>query len=298
MQTILIPKPALFSFDECLWFLNRSYDDCLHHITETSVTKAVIIDGQPIVITLTQDVNDIVVHVETGTPDENGIMKLKAYVEDWFDMKRDLQPFNTLLENHQLLGYMAKDYNGLRLLSIPDIFEALCWSIIGQQINLTFAYKLKRILVETYGGYTTVNGIKHYTFPKPASLATLSIDDLKALQFSKQKADYIINISKLFTTGSISKQQLLDMPTEEKLKTLTALKGVGTWTANYVIMKALRDMSGIPHGDVGMLKALEQHALIEDRKDATSIEKVFNEFRGWESYLVHYLWRSLAVIKE
>jgi DNA-3-methyladenine glycosylase II len=295
MTTLLIPKPPLFSFTECLWFLNRSYDDCMYRLTENSVAKAVEIDGQQLVINVTTDDNNLIVKVESGLLNDE--LLLLAYINEWFDVQRDLTPFYQLLGAHTSFDYMAKNFEGLRLMNIPDVFEALCWSIIGQQINLTFAYKLKRAMVEKYATCTEIDGVKYFNFPKPAVIAALSIDDLKTLQFSKQKADYIINAAKLFEAGEISKSQLLGLSIDDRLKALVAIKGVGIWTANYVMMKSLNDISGIPHGDVGLLKALEDHTLIKDRKDAKAIAGIFSQFEGWESYLVHYLWRSLAVPK-
>ncbi|WP_183558937.1 DNA-3-methyladenine glycosylase family protein [Mucilaginibacter sp. SP1R1] len=297
MTTLLIPKPPLFSFKECLWFLNRSYDDCLYHITDNSVTKAILIDEQTVVITVTEDQENIVVNVLTGRLPTQSKTALSTYIDDWFDLQRNIEPFYKLLSAHPSLGYMATDFAGLRLMNIPDVFEAICWSIIGQQINLTFAYKLKRAIVEKYGTYIVIDGVKHYTFPKPAVLALLSIEDLKALQFSRQKADYIITLAKLFEAGEISKAQLLQLSSADKVKTLVSLKGIGIWTANYVLMKSLNDTNGIPHGDVGLLKALEDHALIINRKDDKAIAHLFSQFPGWQSYLVHYLWRSLAIPK-
>ena len=54
-----------------------------------------------------------------------------------------------------------EQYYGLRTLGIPDLFEALSWGIIGQQINLTYAYTLKRRLVEQFGSYVEWDGRKH-----------------------------------------------------------------------------------------------------------------------------------------
>jgi DNA-3-methyladenine glycosylase II len=297
MKTLLIPKPPLFSFSECLWFLNRSYDECLHHITESSVTKAIFIDGQTIVITVTANEDNILINVglDNLTPQtEDGIL---TYINEWFDLKRNIEPFYGALGLHPALAYMATEFAGLRQMNIPDVFEAICWSIIGQQINLVFAYKLKRAIVEKYGTYVEADGIRHYSFPKPAALASLTIDDLKSLQFSRQKADYIINAAKVFAAGEMSKAQLLELSAAEKIKALVALKGIGLWTANYVLMKSLDDTSGIPHGDVGLLKALEDHALIANRKDEMAIADLFSGFKNWESYLVHYMWRSLAIPK-
>jgi DNA-3-methyladenine glycosylase II len=295
MSKLLIPKPGDFSFDECLWFLNRNYDDCLHIIGDKQVSRAIVLEGRVSVLTITENEGNLV--IDTGESDPNGNDKaaILRYVCEWFDLDRDISPFYRQLSAHPVLGYMAGDFKGLRVMNIPDVFEALVWSIIGQQINLTFAFKLKRAMVEKYGTAIAFGGDLIHAFPEPAILAAVTPDDLRELQFSRQKAAYVINAATVFRDGVLSKDSLWNLPTEEKIAALTALKGVGRWTANYVVMKSLNDTTGVPHGDVGLLKALEDHQLIDSRKNEPAIAAVFGSFPGWESYLVHYLWRSLAI---
>ena len=295
MTTLQIPKPALFSFDECLWFLNRNYDDCLHHITPGNLSKAICINGENIAFTLRSDEHHLLLDLTHGGQNSASQQALIQYISDWFDLERDIAPFYQLLQKNKTLGYMAADYAGFRLIGIHDLYEALCWSIIGQQINLTFAYTLKRRMVEHYGEYLSVNGQQLHIFPKPEVLQHVTVAELRALQFSERKAEYVLLVSKLFAEGSISKQHLLQCASyEEQVQLLTAIRGIGIWTANYALMKSLKQLQSIPYGDVGLLNALLNHDLIKDKKDNAGIEKLFKRFKGWESYLVFYLWRSLS----
>lgn len=295
MKTLLIPKPALFSFDECLWFLNRNYDDCLHHIEPGSLSKAICINGSPVAFTLQADEQHLLLHLQHGGDDSLSQQYLVQYITDWFDLERDIAPFYQLLQKNRTLGYMAKDFAGFRLIGIHDLYEALCWSIIGQQINLTFAYTLKRRLVEHYGEQLVVNGQPLHIFPRPEVLQQATVADLRALQFSERKAEYLLLVSKLFAEGAISKQHVQQCTSyEEQVALLTAIRGIGVWTANYALMKTLKQLQAIPYGDVGLLNALLNHGLIKDKKDSAGIDKLFRRFKGWESYLVFYLWRSLS----
>jgi DNA-3-methyladenine glycosylase II len=294
MSIVLIPKPALFSFEECLWFLNRNYDDCLHHIEPDSLSKALSVQNELMAFRLEADEQNIILHITHGGNNTSQEV-LVQYITDWLDLDRDIAPFYQLLRKNKTLSYMATDFNGLRLISIHDLYEALCWSIIGQQINLTFAYTLKRRLVEHYGQSIVVNGQTLYVFPRPEVLQYVTVADLRALQFSERKAEYVLLVSKLFAEGSISKQHVLQCGSyEEQVALLTAIRGIGVWTANYVLMKSLKQLQAITYGDVGLLNALLSHELIKDKKDTAGIDRLFKKFKGWESYLVFYLWRSLA----
>jgi len=295
MQTVLLSKPDLFSFKECLWFLDRNYDECLHRIDAEAITKAISLNGNPLVFTLEEDEKNILLKTENKASSSENMDELRRYVIDWMDMERNIEPFYELLKRDKKLSYMAKDFSGLRLIGIADLYETLCWCIIGQQINLSFAYKIKRRLVENYGRKLITSKGEFLLFPEPETMAGITEEKLKELQFSRQKANYIIYISKAFCEGRISQGKLSALKTtEERLELLTSLKGIGEWTANYALMKTLRDPDSVPYGDIGLLNALSNHQLIRDRKDKKNMEKLFRKFEGWKSYLVFYLWRSLA----
>ena len=231
----------------------------------------------------------------TGDNNPQLLERVKGFVNDWFDLGPDLQPFYDLLAMDSALAYMPAAFNGLRLIGIPDLFEALCWAVTGQQINLTFAHKLKRRLVEAYGDYVLWQGERYYTFPDAAVIATLLPDDLRPMQFSASKANYLINIARAFADGSLDKGKLLQLSTfAERQQCLTAIKGIGTWTANYVLMKSLKDPSSIPYGDAGLNNTLIRHGLMQSKTDLLGLNTIFQKFTGWEAYLVIYLWRSLA----
>jgi DNA-3-methyladenine glycosylase II len=295
MTTFLIRKPPVFSFKECLWFLDRGFDECLHKVNRGEVRKALLIEGTPILFSITEHNEDLQVSVLKGELSETGKQILTEYIIDWLDLNQDLLPFYQLLNRNEKLQYMAESFYGLRLIAIEDLFEALSWSIIGQQINLVFAYKVKRRLVETFGTSIPFDGEKYYIFPPAEALTNVSIEDLKAMQFSTNKARYLIGVAQVFAAGSISKEKIKSLRSfEEKRSALTTLKGIGIWTANYALMKSLKEATSIPYGDVGLLKALENHKLIDDRLELDKINALFGQFKGWESYLVFYLWRSLA----
>jgi DNA-3-methyladenine glycosylase II len=295
-ESILIPVPALFSFGECMWFLNRNYDDCLHEISNGSIYKALEIDRQLVLIRITEQGSFLEVTLLKGTVGQQGSDFLTLYIKEWFDMETNIQPFYDLLHKDSRLDYMTEAFKGLRLVSIANLYETICWSIIGQQINLSFAYKVKRALVERFGKCIDHDGKSYYVFPEPEVLAEVSKEELKNIQFSNQKADYMIGISKAFASGELSREMVLTLPDfASKMKLLTSHKGIGVWTANYALMKSVREPESIPHGDIGLLNALANHNIIQDRKETDKIAALFSLYKGWESYLVFYLWRSLTV---
>jgi DNA-3-methyladenine glycosylase II len=296
MKKIYIQLPADFSFAECRWFLDRGFDDCVHRVNGERVMKALQLDGRELLVEVMEGQGRLEVKILQGQVDEKIMGLLSAYIREWMDIDRNLIPFYTLLKKDKRLAYMCEEYRGLRLVGIVDLFEALAWSIIGQQINLKFAFTLKRRLVEKYGTSILHGGGVFHLFPDAKVLAAATVEELRPLQFSGSKAAYLIGLAKAFASGELSREALLSLPDREsRLQALMKVKGIGIWTANYCLMKSLRDPSGIPHGDTGLLTALSNHGVIRDRKELAKIERFFAKYKGWESYLVFYLWRSLAV---
>ena len=287
-----IPIPQNFSFQECLWFLDRNYDDCLHEVRPDAVRKAIFINKIPTLIEITESDNQLIINVLVGNNSEKQIIES---VKDWFDYDRDLSSFYKLLKKDSELKYMTSEYKGLRLMAIPDLFEALCWSIIGQQINLTFAYKLKRRFTETYGTKLTYENSDYYLFPKPEIVENIKVEDLLPLQFSNRKAEYLIEIAKQFVSGNISKEILSSKPTNEAIGLLVSVRGIGEWTANYALMKSLKRLECVTYGDVGLYNALHNLKGFDKRPSRETLDLFFDNFKDWEAYTVFYLWRSLAV---
>ncbi|OJJ18709.1 hypothetical protein BKI52_24200 [marine bacterium AO1-C] len=293
-MTIKIPTPPLFSFQECLWFLDRNYDDCLHVVTPNSVLKAIELQGQMVLFEVKEEEDHLQIEVLKGhITDEYQLAHY--YIKDWFDVDRDLRPFYDALSQDDDFAFMQTKYNGLRLMGIENLFETLGWTIIGQQINLKFAYTLKRSLVEHWGKKLTHQGQAYYIFPEPATIAALKVEDLRALKFTTRKAEYLIGVAQLFAQNQLSKSGLLALASEEKiLAELLKIRGIGKWTAHYAMMKCLRTANNIPYGDTGLYTALNNLKNLGKRATIEEIDAVYASFEGWKSYLTIYLWRTLS----
>jgi DNA-3-methyladenine glycosylase II len=293
LKTIEIRKPSNFNFHACLQFLNRGYVECLYQANQHSVMRLIRLTSGLAFLEVSDDENNIIITIEKEVISEQDCIESQAYVLDWFDLERDIQPFYQLLESQKQTESFSKKYHGLRLIGIVDLFESLCWCVIGQQINLTFAHKIKTRLVHRYGESKIIENEVYYSFPTPESLVNVEREELVTMQFSKQKINYVINIAQAFCEGQLDKVELLGLNKTEQMKKLTAIKGIGPWTANYVSMKCLRDMTCIAYGDTGLSSSLHRHFQTDKKPSYDVIDKIFKPYAGWESYLNFYLWKSL-----
>ncbi len=294
-EHINIPTPKNFSFQECLHYLDRGFDDCLYHLGNNAVSRLVQLCDGTALINIYEKSNALQIEILKDSISNDNLKEVRVYVLDWLDMERNIQPFYELLSKNVALKEFPNLYFGARLVGISNLFEALCWAIIGQQINLTFAYKLKRSLVEKYGEKEVAGNIVYYLFPTPEVLAKLDRNELIEMKFSRQKIDYILNVSHAFLDNQISKAILLNCNSkDERAEKLTKIKGIGIWTANYVLMKTMRDMSCIAYGDSGLNNAINIIFGTSKKPAKEEVDSIFKKFTNWESYLNFYLWRTLV----
>ena len=155
------------------------------------------------------------------------------------------------------------------------------------------AYTLKKRLIENYGEVISYEGKSVYLFPQPEVIAKLTDEDLRPLQFSRSKIKYLKNVAQAIVDGEISKDILSKMTYEDANAKLIEIKGVGNWTADYVLMKCLRLPDAFPISDVGVHNAIKFQLGLEQKPTIEEIEKMAKHWQGWKSYATFYLWHSL-----
>ncbi|MFD7523755.1 DNA-3-methyladenine glycosylase family protein [Paenibacillus chitinolyticus] len=291
-----IETPAAFSYAETLLYLTRSPLECLHSVENGRIYKLLEAGKELLPVEISKPgPGRLQLRFMQGPPaDPDAVREAAAYTAEWLDLARDMTPFYATAQSDPLLGPLASGYYGLRIIGVPHLFEALCWAIAGQQINLTFAYTLKRRLVENYGKKLVWEGRTYWLFPKPGELADVTVEELRQLQFTGKKAEYILHVAGLMDSGALSKEALLASGSYETAeRTLLAIRGIGPWTAHYVLMRCLRNPAAFPIGDAGLHNALKQLLHRTQKPALEEIRQLFAPWRGWEAYAVFYLWRSL-----
>lgn len=295
-QTIRIPVPKEFEFSVNLDYLARSPDECLYRIIGGKLYKTIPIGSYRPLFEINGDDQGFLV-VRSMDDELWGLEiqeEITRYVREWFDLDNDLTSFYSLSREDAVLNQVVNRLYGLRNMGIPDLFEALCWGIIGQQINLAFAYTLKRRFVETFGTRIGSGDINCWLFPTPQAIASLSVADIAALQMTSKKSEYLIGVAKLIADGKLSKEMLLaadDFKNAERI--LVAIRGIGPWTANYVLMRCLRYASAFPIDDVGLHNAIKSVLEMPQKPTVAQIRELSSGWKNWESYATFYLWRVL-----
>jgi DNA-3-methyladenine glycosylase II len=294
---IVLTAPEPFSFKETVDYLSRSSAECMYRIEDNRIYKLLPHHNERALVEISSlEGGKLLIRFadKTAAPSERMREAVRQYVKEWFDFGTDLLPFYEMAGKDPLLSQVTGRFYGLRSIGIPDLFEALCWGILGQQINLAFAYQLKRRFVEAFGSNADWNGRSYWLFPTSRRIAELNVSDMTPLQINVKKAEYLIGVARLVAEGKLTKQDLLEAGgLKNAEKQLVQIRGIGPWTANYALMRCLRFPSAFPIDDVGLHNAIK-HLLGWDRKPTVAeIRELASGWTDWESYATFYLWRTL-----
>ena len=293
MKSLRIPIPEEFDFELTLAFLQRSPRELLHKVIDNRIEKALLVDDIVIVFSVRLDKTDLLVQFLNANVSVAQATEVVKYIREWLDLDTDLKPFYAMCENDKLMKALVKNYHGYRIVGQPDLFESIVWAVLGQQINLQFAYTLKQRFVEHFGEAVNLPNDTYYLFPRPESIAILTIDQLLPLQFSRQKANYTINIANAFVDKIVSKDMLIGMPLPVAKELLMKIKGIGNWTANYALMKTFRHADAFPLEDAGLHNAIKNLKKLKRKPTLEEVRRLFRKYKGWEAYVTLYLWKSL-----
>ena len=196
----------------------------------------------------------------------------------------DIASFYEMALDDPYLAPMIRNMYGLRPTCAPSAYEALVLAILGQQISTHVARMLRNLIIETYGDRITIEGETLHSFPRPETLADAGPDGLRGIKFSMRKAEYITGISQKIVSGELSLEAMRDLPDGEIVSGLLALRGVGAWTAHWMLIRAFGRHDGFPHGDLALQRMMG--ILVGDGspmppEDALAYSERWSPWRSW-----------------
>ncbi|MCI0437735.1 MAG: hypothetical protein L0177_01230, partial [Chloroflexi bacterium] len=168
----------------------------------------------------------------------------------------DLTPFYGMALADPHLSPLAKALRGLHIPRTTSVYEALVLAILGQQISTHVARILRTLLIETYGLSAEIGGTRYFAFPRPETLVEAGVDGLRAIKFSQRKAEYVVGIASMVASGELALDELRGKSPDDVVRTLTAIRGVGPWTAHWLMIRSLGHTDGFPHGDLALQRTM------------------------------------------
>ena len=164
-----------------------------------------------------------------------------------------------------------------------DAYGALLRSIVGQQLSTKAARTIYGRMLELFDGHA----------PSPLQLLAANPDDIRAAGLSRPKINYLRDLAQHVEEGALELERLPDLPDEEVAAQLTAIKGLGQWTADMFLMFHLGRPDVLPVGDQGIRNAIKTQYRLRKLPHAKRMEKIARPWRPYRTLACLYLWRSL-----
>lgn len=174
-------------------------------------------------------------------------------------LDRDLTPFYRYAAGDPVLWRVVEPLAGMPLFCTETVFEALITLIIEQHITWKNALRSQRTLMRIFDRGAFVGRATVYRFPSPRQLARASPADLKALKITNRRIGMIIELSKAVADGALVLESIRRLKSKAAYDRLMTLKGVGHWTANNVIGRALGDYPAVSENDVALQAAIQHY---------------------------------------
>jgi DNA-3-methyladenine glycosylase II len=183
-----------------------------------------------------------------------------------------------LIEEHATL--VRRDLKGERP---GDAYGALLRSIVGQQLSTKAASTIYGRMIDIFGGHA----------PTPPQLLAADPEEIRAAGLSRPKIAYLRDLAQHVEDGTLELDRLDELPDEEVSAQLTAIKGLGQWTADMFLMFHLRRPDVLPVGDQGIRRAVQVEYRMRKLPDPKRLERVARPWRPHRTLACLFLWSSL-----
>jgi DNA-3-methyladenine glycosylase II len=220
---------------------------------------------------------------------------VEAEVQHSLSLDLDLEPFYRWGSADATLAQLIARCYGMRPPRAPTLFEALVTSISAQQVNLTFATTTRSRLIKRFGRSLTVDGRIFYDFPTPQHLAEAPLQELRDMQFSWRKAEYIVNLARLIATGELRLEEFPQLSNAAVIERITRVKGLGRWTADWLLARGLGRGDVIAAGDLGVRKAVGKFYFGGQTPSIDEVRSFAARWGPFQSLAVHYLLAGLRL---
>jgi DNA-3-methyladenine glycosylase II len=287
-------KPvAPFDFSKSLEFLSDfSPMKNEQEVKSGTFTKAIQVRGK----TTAFEVADV------GTV-ENPKLQFTAYSESKFteeikelvadrisfflSLQDNLNEFYKLAQTDSCIQPAIKQFYGHKQVKFLTPFEIACWAILAQRIPMTIARKIKDNIVKNVGGKIKVKGVEYSSFPEPSDLLSAAVE-LPELVPNKRKAEYLRSVAEAFF--SVDEKWLRSGPFEEVSDWLMDIKGIGDWSAHFVMIRGLGRMEELTNIEPQLaLDVAKIYAGKDEPMTSEEVCKIAEKYGKWKGYWAYYL---------
>ena len=256
----------------------------LEAVTDGAYRRSFAIGDDAGVLEARPDATGVTLSLSSASP--RGLMPVAARIARMFDLDADTRAIAAHLRRDPALR-ARMPVSGVRVPGAWDPFEHAVRALLGQQVTVTGACTLAARLVAHCGeplpGATAGRGLTH-VFPTPARLALAKLD---GLGITGARIAAIRALAAAVAGGALDLTAPASL--EQAIAVLTALPGIGDWTAQYIALRALGEPDAFPAGDLGVRKALALNGRLPSEREAQARAE---RWRPWRGYAVIALWST------
>jgi DNA-3-methyladenine glycosylase II len=290
---LAIEPSAPFRLDLTAWALRRRPHNAVDRWEASTYRRVVSVDGGPIALSVSQDggveAPNLSVAIAGRPTDRRAEMAARIALDRLLGLTVDVSGFAGMAEQDPLLRPLAERMRGLKPPRFPTVFEALVNGIACQQLSLAVGIHLLNRLTADRGLPTAADPDGPRSFPGPEQLASVQPDELKRHGFSSAKARTIVEISQAIVTGALDPEALERLDDQESIERLTSLRGIGRWTAEYVLLRGLGRQHVFPGDDVGAHNKLKRFLGIEGPLDYDGVAHVVARWQPYAGMVYFHL---------
>ena len=196
-----------------------------------------------------------------------------------------LRPFYKKARGDRRLAAVVKDLEGLKPFRPPDLFQMMVIAITEQQISKSAAARIRERIVTSFGSRAG----DLMVFPRPEDLASRTTEELRSCGLSGRKAEYLIELSNKLVQGELDPVSWEKMPDEALVQHLKSHRGIGEWTAEYILVRGMGRLDVVPASDLGVRKAVGLYFGGGGNPPPQEVRDILRPWSPWRGLLAFYL---------
>jgi DNA-3-methyladenine glycosylase II len=288
----LTPTPP-FDFDKSLQFLGIFGPTKNEQTVSTqSLTKAISFNGQTVVFQLTSigTTENPSLEYTLFSADPFSKATKNAVVERitfFLSLKDDLAPFYRIGREDADFTPIIEHLHGYHQVKFLTPFETACWAVLTQRNPMKIAQKTKQALVERYGNSFEVNESVYWAFPELFQIAVVDESELLKVIRNDRRTEYLIAIARAFS--EVDEEFLKSAPDEEVEMWLRNIKGIGEWSATFIMVRGLGRMERVPLTETRLIKAASKVYGRGEELSRNDLKRLTDKYGPWQGYWAHYI---------
>lgn len=288
---VSIALPAGFRAGDILAFHRRDMQELAERVTADSLHKGLLWDGIPACLNVRfaggMAFAEIALDAEPARDIEP---RFGTMVRRMLGLEQAVEAFEERFRDDPGIGPLISAQKGLRVPVTATPFEALSWAVTGQQISVAAAVSLRRRLI-------VAAGIRHTSgmlcYPDAARLAHFAEDDLRAAGFSTAKARTLLALARQVAAGALPLDAWAETASIDEMRSsLLAVRGVGPWTVDYVLLRGFGWLDGSLHGDVAVRRGMQALLGAEGRVGEAEAKEWLARYAPWRALVAAHLWAA------